>query len=60
MPSIASIASVKAQIEAQEGITPQQQRLIFGGRQLDDDITLFEYGINEEATVVLVLRACQS
>jgi hypothetical protein len=51
-----SIDSVKARIQNNEGIPPDQQRLIFGGRVLDGGKTLGFYGITNGATVHLVLN----
>ena len=46
----------KAQIEEQEGIPVNQQRLVYAGKQLEDSRPLRDYNVGRDSTVHLVLR----
>ena len=51
-----TIENVKQKVQDREGVPPEQQRLIFAGKQLDGQKTLQECQIDEGASLSMVLR----
>lgn len=51
-----TVADLKSQIEEEYGIFPSEQRLLWAGKQLEDDHTLEHYNIRNDSVIHLVLR----
>jgi len=51
-----SIESLKNKVQSKEGVPPNQQRLLFGGKQLDSRKSISDYDIEDESTMHMVLR----
>jgi large subunit ribosomal protein L40e/ubiquitin C len=51
-----TLEDIKEAIQEREGTPPDQQRIIFGGKQLEDSVPLSNYGIPPEPELHLVLR----
>ena len=51
-----TVANIKAKVQDREGVRPEDQRLLFHGKQLEDEYTLHDYQIVNNSTLHLVMR----
>ena len=51
-----TVRSIKQKISEKEGISADQQRLIFAGKNLEDDKQIQDYNLGKDSTIHLVLR----
>lgn len=51
-----TVASLKSKLQDKEGIPPDQQRLVFAGKELDNSNTLSDYSIQKDTTIHLLLQ----
>ena len=51
-----TILSLKEQIYRREYIKVAHQRMVYAGKDLENDKSLFDYNINKESTIVLLPR----
>jgi len=54
--SITTVQALKLKIQDKEGIPPDQQRIVYAGKQLENGRTMADYNINRDAVLHLVLR----
>ena len=52
-----TIAEVKKQIQDKQGWLPENMRLLYAGKQLDDGRTLADYNIQQECTIHICMQA---
>ena len=52
-----SVRTLRAMVERLEGISSDEQRLVYAGKQLEDGRILLDYNIQRDSTIDLLLRA---
>ncbi|EAX96599.1 Ubiquitin family protein [Trichomonas vaginalis G3] len=53
-----TIEDLKIFIDYKLGVYPESQRLIFAGKQMEDENTLMDYNVHDGDTINLALRLC--
>ena len=51
-----TISDIKNALQEREGIDVSQMRLIFGGRQLADEMKISDYNLDAGSTIIMVLQ----
>jgi len=51
-----TILQVKKKIQDKEGVSTSEQRILYSGKQLEDERTIEDYGIPKESTLFLIVR----
>ena len=51
-----TVKSLKEKLYLKEGISAGDQRLVFGGKELDETRSLSDYNIRKESTLYMLLR----
>lgn len=56
LPGEIDVRQLKEMIGQKEGYPIEQQRLLYAGKQLEDDRSVYDYGLQAESTLFLVMR----
>ena len=52
----AKVSEIKEKLKDKTGLRPDEQRLLYGGKELQDDVLLSDYGVQDNSVIFLVLR----